>query len=270
MGSLYIQFNTLQQIANAVRKRTNTNNLMSLSEIVNTIKNIDPDVILPRKGPNISQFTLNARYIMKEAFYNCSLLQSINLPNASYIGGNAFNNCRSLQSVNFPNANYIGNSAFYYCSKLQSVNLPNASYIGDGAFNNCRSLQSVNLPNASYIGVETFTNCRSLQSVSLPNVKYIAINAFSWCTSLQSVNLPMVSYIGGDAFAKCYNLLSLYLNSTSVCSLYRSTVFTSTPIAGYTTSTGGVYGSIYVPASLLTSYKTATNWTVFSSRFVGV
>lgn len=36
------------------------------------------------------------------------------------------------------------------------------------------------------------------------------------------------------------------------------------------TSTGGIYGSIYVPASLLASYKTATNWITYSSRFVGV
>jgi hypothetical protein len=49
----------------------------------------------------------------------------------------------------------------------------------------------------------------------------------------------------------------------------NSNAFASTPIGGYSTSTG-TYGSIYVPASLLTSYQTATNWTYFSSRFVGV
>jgi hypothetical protein len=32
----------------------------------------------------------------------------------------------------------------------------------------------------------------------------------------------------------------------------------------------GYFGSIYVPTSLLASYKTANNWTYFSSRFVGV
>jgi hypothetical protein len=44
----------------------------------------------------------------------------------------------------------------------------------------------------------------------------------------------------------------------------------STPIWGYTTSTGGVYGSVYVPSSLLTSFKTATNWVTISDRIVGV
>ena len=57
--------------------------------------------------------------------------------------------------------------------------------------------------------------------------------------------------------------------SPSVASLARSNAFSSTPIAGYSASTGQV-GSIYVPASLLASYQAATNWTYFSSRFVGV
>lgn len=58
--------------------------------------------------------------------------------------------------------------------------------------------------------------------------------------------------------------------STSVVSLGNINAFSSTPISGYTSSTGGVYGSIYVPASLLASYKAATNWVNYSDRIVGV
>jgi hypothetical protein len=57
---------------------------------------------------------------------------------------------------------------------------------------------------------------------------------------------------------------------SSIPSLAYTNAFYSTPIAGYTASTGGVYGSIYVPASMLESYKTANNWSYFSDRFVGV
>jgi hypothetical protein len=59
----------------------------------------------------------------------------------------------------------------------------------------------------------------------------------------------------------------LYLTGSSVCALAHSNAFSSTPIGGYSTS-AGTYGSIYVPASLIDAYKTATNWTYFSSRFV--
>jgi hypothetical protein len=58
--------------------------------------------------------------------------------------------------------------------------------------------------------------------------------------------------------------------NSSVCKLAGSNAFKSTPIAGYTTYTSGILGNIYVPASLLSKYQSATNWTYFSSRFVGV
>jgi hypothetical protein len=44
-------------------------------------------------------------------------------------------------------------------------------------------------------------------------------------------------------------------------------VFNSTPISNYSASAGR-FGSIYVPASLLTEYQTASRWSYFSSRFV--
>jgi hypothetical protein len=47
-------------------------------------------------------------------------------------------------------------------------------------------------------------------------------------------------------------------------------VFYSTPIGGRTTSTGGVYGSVFVPSSLYSSFITATNWTSISARIVSV
>ena len=124
--------------------------------------------------------------------------------------------------------------------------------------------------NATLILHSAFAYCTSLTTVDLPKASYIGNGAFFYCRLLQSVSLPNVSYIGSYVFRYCYNLLSLYLGGTSVCSLAMSNAFGSTPIAGYTTSTGGVYGSIFVPASLLTSYQTATNWAAFSSRFVGI
>ena len=54
---------------------------------------------------------------------------------------------------------------------------------------------------------------------------------------------------------------------SSVCQLLNSSAFYSTPIGGYSAE-AGTYGSIYVPSSLVASYKAATNWTYFSSRIV--
>ena len=102
------------------------------------------------------------------------------------------------------------------------------------------------------------------------NINQVGSHAFEYCPSLTSINLPQVTTIGSYAFASCYNLLTLSLPGNSVVSLASTTVFNSTPISTYTTSTGGVYGSIYVPASLYNSYITATNWSVYSARIVSI
>ena len=65
---------------------------------------------------------------------------------ATQIGNGAFYDCSKLTSVNIPNVTSIGDSAFYYCRKLASVNIPNVTSIGNGAFNRCSALVSVHLP----------------------------------------------------------------------------------------------------------------------------
>jgi hypothetical protein len=50
------------------------------------------------------------------AFYNCSSLTSITIPNSvTSIGSSAFYNCSSLTSITIPNSvTIIGSSAFYW------------------------------------------------------------------------------------------------------------------------------------------------------------
>ena len=131
-----------------------------------------------------------------------------------------------------------------------------------------RTISVYENPVISEIGNYAFYNCIALDSVNLPQATSIGAYAFVNCTSLTSISLPKATSIGSYAFRSCYHLLSLYLMGGSVVSLASTTAFTSTPISTYTTSTGGVYGSIFVPASLYSSYLTATNWSIYSARIV--
>ena len=185
------------------------------------------------------------------------------------IGNYAFYDCSSLTSISFPTAKYIGSSAFQHCHSLTSVNFPAAKYIGNAAFQYCYNLTSVNFPAVTSIDYYTFYNCFNLTSVSFPTAKYISSYAFVHCSSLTSISFPAATSIGYSAFTHCSKLTELYLMGSSLCQLSASNAFSSTPIKGYTT-VAGKYGSIYVPASLLESYKKATNWTYFSNRFVGI
>ena len=156
--------------------------------------------------------------IGNDAFWDCSSLQSVTIPNSvTSIGNDAFENCSSLQSVTIPNSvTSIGNYAFENCSSLQSVTIPNSvTSIGDFAFSGCSSLQSVTIPNSvTSIRNFAFAYCPSLQSVTIPNsVTSIGNSAFRNCFRLQSVTIPnSVTNIGEEAFYECKKLQSVVIN----------------------------------------------------------
>ena len=165
-------------------------------------------------------------------------IEIINLDNsASFVASSAFNGNQTIQTVNLPYATTVGNSAFYNCGSLTQVSLPMCSSIGNYAFYSCKLLSQLSIPVCSSIGNNVFYNCGLLTQVSLPVCRYIA----------------------GDAFAFCRSLSIITIVYSSVCSLGGSNVFLGTKITSS-------IGSIYVPASLVDAYKSAANWSYFSSR----
>lgn len=107
-----------------------------------------------------------------------------------------------------------------------------------------------------------FRNCKSLKSVICPNVTMISNYAFYQCSALKSADfLNASTSIGSYAFSYASVLNTLILRSTTrVCTLLTTSAFNSTPIANGT-------GYVYVPRSLVDSYKTATNWTTYAAQF---
>ncbi len=174
--------------------------------------------------------------------------------------------------VSYSSSNVTSLPIYAFCgrSNLEEVDFPACTTISSSAFLSCSALTTASFPACTSIGVSAFRRCYSLTSINFPVCTSIGSYTFQECTSLTTASFPSCTTIGTYAFGSCYNLLSLYLLGSSLCFLAGMAAFTSTPISTYTASTGGVYGSIYVPASLLASYKAATNWVRYSSRFVGV
>ena len=210
-----------------------------------------------------------ATTIYNDAFCNCSDLSTASFPNVETIYTDAFCSCYMLTSVSFPNVKYISGSAFRACSKLTRASFPMATTIGSNAFRDCIKLTTASFPMVSHIGDSAFCNCSMLTSVSFPMATTISSYAFYGCSKLTTASFPAATTISTYVFNQCFNLTKLYLTGSRVCTLAYSGAFNSTPIGGYSAS-AGTYGSIYVPASLLTSYKTATNWVYFSSRFAAL
>ena len=80
------------------------------------------------------------------AFYNCSGLTSVTIPNSvTSIGQRAFCDCTGLTSVTISNSvTSIGESAFKNCRKLKELTIPYpVTNIGSDAFNYCEDLTDV-------------------------------------------------------------------------------------------------------------------------------
>ena len=153
--------------------------------------------------------------IGSDAFYDCSSLTSINIPNSvTSISSYAFEGCSSLTSITIPDSvTSIGDSAFYKCSSLTSITIPDSvTSIGSSAFEYCSSLTSITIPNSvTSIGSNAFYSCSSLTSITIgDSVTSIGSNAFYYCSSLTSITIgDSVTSIGFGAFEYCSSLTSI-------------------------------------------------------------
>lgn len=204
------------------------------------------------------------------AFYYCNQISEINLSACKIIEHEAFCQCQLLSNVSIPAVIRISNNAFTFCSRIQAISLPNTTSIETAAFSRCYELSSVYAPSLISVNTSAFFCCSKLTSFYAPSLTSVGSSAFAYCKGLSEISLLNVQLIYNGAFYGCENLLSLYLPGSSVCRLFSTNAFYSTPISTYTTSTGGVFGSIYVPSSLYATYISSTNWVRFSSRFVSI
>jgi len=161
----------------------------------------------------------------------------------------------------------IRSNAFAGAQTLTLVSFPSCTNVGAGAFYDCTQLVSVYLPSCISVSTQAFEGCSALSDVELQSCRTIDRYAFMECSNLSTLTIDG-RYIWDSAFHLCKKLQSLYLTYDSCGTLYASNAFKSTPITD--SSYTGTFGSIYVPASLLASYKAANNWSYFSDRFVGV
>jgi len=153
--------------------------------------------------------------IGKNAFFNCTSLTSILIPNGvSCINEDAFESCTNLQTIVIPDSvQSIGVRAFYGCSSIASISIPDGiSSINAETFSGCTSLTTVTLPDGiSSIDDKAFNYCIKLTNIYIPNsVSNIGSGAFRYCSSLTSIIIPDgVTSIGDNVFSSCSSLKSI-------------------------------------------------------------
>ncbi len=201
-------------------------------------------------GNGVITFEGDVTTIGYRAFYDCSILTSVTIPDSvTTIGGGAFYSCSSLTSVTIPDSvTTIGERAFSGCKSLTSVTIPDSvTTIGGRAFEYCNSLTSVTIGDSvTTIGECAFRDCTSLKEFkgkfaadggrclivdgvlnafaigcgvtqyTIPDsVMTIGRWAFEDCDSLTSVTIPdSVTTIGWGAFEDCNSLTSVTIGDS--------------------------------------------------------
>ena len=229
-------------------------------------------VVIP-KSVTYEGTTYSVTSIGNFAFYGCSGLTSVTIPNSvTSIGNYAFQNCSGLTSVTIPNSvTSIGSWAFEGCRGLTSVTIPNSvTSIGEYAFYNCSGLTSITIPNSvtsigryAFYGTKWYDNqpdglvyagkVAYEYKGTMPNGTEIKIKegtlgiadyAFSGFGVLASITIPnSVTSIGGGAFSGCSGLASITIpnsvTSIGEYAFFRCSGLTSVTIPNSVTSIGG-------------------------------
>lgn len=178
------------------------------------------------------------------AFYECTSLMSVTIPNSiTSIGNAAFTLCSSLTNITIPDSvTSIGAHTFYRCNNLTSVTIGNSvTSIGDMAFANCSKLtqlilfpstpptlgsnaipnnvQSIYVRQSSKEAYQSATNWNTFASKIVPDNIYLSFVRF---------NKNNKEYIDG----KVDELNEKIENSSGGEKLYKHTV-TFSGVNGY-------------------------------------
>ncbi|MBQ8853174.1 MAG: leucine-rich repeat protein [Alistipes sp.] len=230
-------------------------------------------------------------YIKSGAFYDCDKLTAIALPSGLLrIDDNAFFSCDLVESVTIPDSvTLIGRGAFsgeklraFYgkyassdnklivfdetviCAALGGLteySIPNVVKIIDYcAFSGYKNIKKFTIPNSVVsIGDGSFSYCTSLQDITIPDsVTEIVGGSFFNCTSLTSAILSKnLTKIGDATFMNCSKLKNIY------CSAVTPPQCGKDLFEGVTTDF-----KIYVPASSVSAYKSASGWSTYADAIV--
>ncbi len=208
-------------------------NIVNELQIAKVAGNIYTGEVIIPESFTFEGVTYSVTSIGDMAFYGCSGLTSITIPNSvTSIGVRAFYGCSGLTSLTIPNSvTSIDGDAFSGCSALTSLTIPNSvTSIGGGAFSGCSGLTAITIPNSvTSIDGYAFSGCSGLTAITIPNsVTSIGERAFYGCSGLTSITIPnSVTTIGPGAFYNCSGLIAITIPS-SVTNIGWS-VFEGTP-----------------------------------------
>ena len=242
MSRVIVTREKLVAVADAVREKTETSDALTLDEMPSAISGI-------KTGGDIKAFV---KSLCEKTLTECDN-EAI-----TKVGDYAFYDIRTLTVLNIPNVESIGASAFMRCTGIKAIDLPKCKTIGSSAFASCNGVRSINVPVLESVQTGTFNSCTFATEINCPMVKSIANQGFYYASGLSRFDFLQLESIATHAFNQT-KTATLIIRTPSVCSLANTNAFLNSPIVRGE-------GYIYVPKSLVESYKSATNWATYANQ----
>ena len=181
------------------------------------------------------------------------------------MGSYAFSGCTALTGIKCSNVTNVGTNALDGCAGLKKIDLPSAVTAGERAFSGSKSnLTVLNLPELTtipgYAFFDTFRYFWSTIRLDFPKVTTVSPYAFQNIAGMHGpmsiIRFRSKGSFNGFAFVSAGGVLHLVLDSGEMCILGDDPTGFSTTV-----------DYIYVPRALVDSYKVATNWSSYASKF---
>lgn len=207
---------------------------------------------------------LNMGNIGTQAFYNCIALETVEIgQSVTSIDEKAFYDCSKLKGVILPDAvATIGSYAFSGCQAMTSVKMGNGvTIINKSTFSGCSSLDELIIGSkVETIDQDAFSGCSTLPSITIPQAVTIINNyAFSGCISLKE-------FIIADSDAEL--TIGSNENNPIFSSCPLETVYIGRNI-NYKTSSNYGYSPFYRNTSLKTVRITDKETEISENEFYG-
>lgn len=151
------------------------------------------------------------------------------------------------------------NYMFEACNGMTKATLVNVESCGEYLFANCKGLEEASLLSVGFVGNYCFSRCTALKKVVAPVAIRLINYCFKDCTALETVDCAPTTALNIMNFSTTTSLKCLIIRTPSVLGMGASGCLDATQIASGS-------GYVYVPASLVDSYKTATNWSAYADQ----
>lgn len=271
----------LSAIGDAIRAKAGTTTKYTLADMPTAIKNL-PSGATTLIGQwcegtlkSLSASTVSSVNATAQDLFGGSITK-VDLPSCTSLDN--FSTLTTYQTVltkiNLPSLDFTPTSYPWFSnfSALTSLTL-GCTRVSRPLAKNNTALTELSLPACTSIDTSgPIEGCTNIITASFPKVSIFQNNEFYAFHKLEKVDMSACTSISQGVFCECYSLKTLIIRQTSkVATLSNEMVLTDCyHFSGITSSTynpdGAKDGYIYVPDTLVNSYKTATNWATLADQ----